>query len=55
MRLESKASGREPELRPHLENTELREQMEERKSAGLEDDDNPKKIKVLVEELDDLS
>lgn len=25
--------------------------MEERKSAGLEDDDNPKKIKVLVEEV----
>lgn len=40
-----------PELSPHTENTELRQETEERKSAGLEDEKNPKKSKVMVEEV----
>ena len=31
----------EPELSPHTELTDLQEEMEERKSAGFEDEKNP--------------
>nr|XP_044605258.1 myomegalin-like [Equus asinus] len=41
----------EPELSSRAENTELREQMEERKSAGLVDENNPKNGQVLVEQV----
>lgn len=36
----------ERELSPHTENTQLREQMEERNSAGLMYEKNPKKDQV---------
>lgn len=41
----------EPELSSRAENTELRERMEERKSAGLEAENNPKNGQVLVEQV----